>query len=188
LTISSRDMGEWRYSATIFDLGTRWRWVESFKLLPLYLWRKHPWYLFDRRLGGFQSPVWMLWRREKSYIAGNRTRPLRPVTHHCTSFLITSEIYVTTFYIQVYGNYFYFSSSQMFVFASCLDYLWQFTYSLLLYSNSHWPIQFSKVLIHCSVMLWLITVSFFSTRTPTILFLIHLFCGSTENICTIHFP
>jgi hypothetical protein len=29
-------MGEWRYSATILDLGTRWRWVISFTPLPLY--------------------------------------------------------------------------------------------------------------------------------------------------------
>jgi hypothetical protein len=28
--------GEWRYSSTILDLGTRWRWVVSFPPLPLY--------------------------------------------------------------------------------------------------------------------------------------------------------
>jgi hypothetical protein len=31
-----RHMGEWRYSSTILDLGTRWMCVASFKPLPLY--------------------------------------------------------------------------------------------------------------------------------------------------------
>jgi len=35
-----------------FNLGTRWRWVVSLTLRPLYLWIKSPRYLFDRRLGG----------------------------------------------------------------------------------------------------------------------------------------
>jgi hypothetical protein len=30
------DMREWRYSSTILNLGTRWRWVVSFKPLQLY--------------------------------------------------------------------------------------------------------------------------------------------------------
>jgi hypothetical protein len=29
-------MGEWRYSSTILDLETRWRWVISFTFLPLH--------------------------------------------------------------------------------------------------------------------------------------------------------
>jgi hypothetical protein len=29
-------MGEWRYSSTILDLGTRWKGVVSFMPLPLY--------------------------------------------------------------------------------------------------------------------------------------------------------
>jgi hypothetical protein len=29
-------MGEWRYSSTILDLGTRWRLVVSFTPMPLY--------------------------------------------------------------------------------------------------------------------------------------------------------
>jgi hypothetical protein len=42
-------MGEWRYTSTILDLGTTWRWVVSFTPLQLY-----PRYLLDRRLGGPQ--------------------------------------------------------------------------------------------------------------------------------------
>jgi hypothetical protein len=38
-----------------FDLGTRWRWVVSFTLRPLYSQRKSPWYPLDKRLVGPQS-------------------------------------------------------------------------------------------------------------------------------------
>jgi hypothetical protein len=33
----------------ILDLGTRWRWVVSFTLRPIYPQRKRPWYPLDRR-------------------------------------------------------------------------------------------------------------------------------------------
>jgi hypothetical protein len=49
-------MGEWRYTSTILDLGTRWRLVVSFKPRPLLYPRgKSPLYPLDRRLGGPQS-------------------------------------------------------------------------------------------------------------------------------------
>jgi hypothetical protein len=48
-------MGEWRYSSTILGLGTRWRWVVSFTLMPLYLGETVPRYPLDKRLGGPQS-------------------------------------------------------------------------------------------------------------------------------------
>jgi hypothetical protein len=47
--------GEWRYSSTHFDLGTRWRWAVSITLRPLCPQGKNPWYPMDRRLGGHQS-------------------------------------------------------------------------------------------------------------------------------------
>jgi hypothetical protein len=50
-----RRMGEWRYSATIIDLGTRWRWVVRFRPLPLYPQGKRPRYSLYWRLGGPQS-------------------------------------------------------------------------------------------------------------------------------------
>jgi hypothetical protein len=31
-----RRIGEWSYSSTFLDLGTRWRWVVSFTPMPLY--------------------------------------------------------------------------------------------------------------------------------------------------------
>jgi hypothetical protein len=42
LTIT--DMGEWRYSSTIPDLSTKWRWVASFTSQPIYPWGKSPCY------------------------------------------------------------------------------------------------------------------------------------------------
>lgn len=44
-----------KYSATILDIGARWRWVVSFKPRPLYPRRNKPRYSLDRRLGGTQS-------------------------------------------------------------------------------------------------------------------------------------
>jgi hypothetical protein len=46
---------EWRYSSTILDLGTKWRWVVSFTSPPLYPRGKRPWYPLDKRPGGQQS-------------------------------------------------------------------------------------------------------------------------------------
>jgi hypothetical protein len=54
-TMPWRHTEEWRYSSTILDLGTRWRWVVSYTHRPLYLWGKSPRFLLDRRLGGLQS-------------------------------------------------------------------------------------------------------------------------------------
>jgi hypothetical protein len=34
---------------SFFDLGTRWRWVVSFTLRPLYRQRKRPWYPLDKK-------------------------------------------------------------------------------------------------------------------------------------------
>jgi hypothetical protein len=39
----------------ILDLGTRWRWVVSFKPQPIYPQGKSPWYPLNSRLGGLQS-------------------------------------------------------------------------------------------------------------------------------------
>jgi hypothetical protein len=50
-----RRMGEWRYSSTIADLSTRWRWVASLTARLLYPWGNRFRYPLDRRLGGPQS-------------------------------------------------------------------------------------------------------------------------------------
>jgi hypothetical protein len=49
-------LGEWRCSShSLFDPGTRWRWVVRFTPRPLYPQGKSPWYTLDRRLSGPQS-------------------------------------------------------------------------------------------------------------------------------------
>jgi hypothetical protein len=45
-------MWEWRYSSTILDLDTRWRWVVSFSPRPLHPRGKSPPHELDRRLSG----------------------------------------------------------------------------------------------------------------------------------------
>jgi hypothetical protein len=47
-------MVKWRYSSTILNLGTRWRWVVNFTPRPLYSQGKSPRYRLGRRLGGFR--------------------------------------------------------------------------------------------------------------------------------------
>jgi hypothetical protein len=48
-------LGSGDIAPRIIDLGTRWRWMVSFTLLPLYPQGKSPCYPLDRRLGGPQS-------------------------------------------------------------------------------------------------------------------------------------
>jgi hypothetical protein len=45
-------LGDLMCSSTHLDLGTRWRWVVSFKPRSLYPQGKNPRYPLDRRLGG----------------------------------------------------------------------------------------------------------------------------------------
>jgi hypothetical protein len=66
-TMPWRRMGEWKYSATILDLSTGWRWVVSFTYRPLYPRGKNPRCPLDRRLGGPQSRSG-LWGEEKNLL------------------------------------------------------------------------------------------------------------------------
>jgi hypothetical protein len=52
-----RYMGEWRYSSTILDLRTRWRWMVSFTPLPFYPRGDSPLYPLDMKVGGSQSRI-----------------------------------------------------------------------------------------------------------------------------------
>jgi hypothetical protein len=48
-------MGSGGITPRILDLGTRWRWLVSFRPRPPYPQRKSPYYPLNRRLGGPQS-------------------------------------------------------------------------------------------------------------------------------------
>jgi hypothetical protein len=81
-------MGEWRYSSTVLDLVTKWRWVVSFTPLPLYPggnWRRYP---LDRKLGGPQSR-YRRYREEKNLApAGIRTPAVQPVARRYADWAI----------------------------------------------------------------------------------------------------
>jgi hypothetical protein len=63
-------MGEWRYSSTILELGTRWR---------------SPQYLLHRRLGGLQTRSERCGEDKQLGPARNRTPAVQPVARHCTN-------------------------------------------------------------------------------------------------------
>jgi hypothetical protein len=69
---------ERRYSSTILDLCTRWRWVLSFMPLPLYPWGNHPHYPLDRSLGGPKSQFWHYGEKETLTPHGNWTSAAQP--------------------------------------------------------------------------------------------------------------
>jgi hypothetical protein len=62
-------MGEWRYSSTIFNFGTRWRRVVSFIDRKLYSLMKSHQYPLDTRLAGPQNPLGLCGKREDSLVS-----------------------------------------------------------------------------------------------------------------------
>jgi hypothetical protein len=74
---------EWRYSSTILDLGTRWRWVVNFMPWPLTTQENCLWHILDRRLGGPQGRSGCSEERNVT-LAANQTSTIQPVAHHCT--------------------------------------------------------------------------------------------------------
>jgi hypothetical protein len=81
-------MLEFRYSSTIFYLGTRWRGVVSFTLRRFTLGERA---LGAHWIGGWMGPraVWMLSRRDISLApTGNRTPAVQPVASRYTDWAI----------------------------------------------------------------------------------------------------
>jgi hypothetical protein len=74
-----RHMREWRDSSTIFDLGTRWRWVVNFTPRPLYHREKRSLCPSDRRLDGSLSRSGRR-GKEKNFLPllGIEPRPFSP--------------------------------------------------------------------------------------------------------------
>jgi hypothetical protein len=67
-TMPWRYMGEWRYSSTFLDFGTRWRCVVSFTPRSLYPRGNCPRCTLDRRLGGPQRRSGC-YREEKNVVS-----------------------------------------------------------------------------------------------------------------------
>jgi hypothetical protein len=73
-------VGEWWYSSTILDLGTRRRWVVSFTLRPFYIRGNGPGTRWIRDWVDHRA-VWTLWNRNKSFsLAGNQTPAVQSLT------------------------------------------------------------------------------------------------------------
>jgi hypothetical protein len=85
-------MGEWRYSSTILDLGTRWMWVVSFTPRPLDPREKSPWYPLDRTLGRPQSRSGRC-EEEKHLLSRPGVEPhaVQPVAHRCTNWATSTH-------------------------------------------------------------------------------------------------
>jgi hypothetical protein len=79
-------MGEWRYSSTILDLGTRWGvsgQLHAPAVLPPAKLSSVP---FDMRLGGPQSRCGCYGEEENLASAWNRTPTVEPVAHYRLSY------------------------------------------------------------------------------------------------------
>jgi hypothetical protein len=90
-------MGERRYSSTILDFGTRWRWVVSFTPLPLYTRGKSLRYPLDGRLGGPQSQSGRC-REEKNLfpLLGIEPPAVHPVSRRYTEWAIPAVSGINT--------------------------------------------------------------------------------------------
>jgi hypothetical protein len=56
-------VGEWRYSSTILEFGTKWRWMVTLALWPLYSRGHTKWHPWDRPLYSREHTQWHPWGR-----------------------------------------------------------------------------------------------------------------------------
>jgi hypothetical protein len=86
--------GGLRYSSTIPDLGTRWRWVVVFPPQSLYPRGKSLWHQLDRRLGRPQSRSGRCGEKFPAS-AGSRTPAVHPVARRYAAWAITDRSSLT---------------------------------------------------------------------------------------------
>jgi hypothetical protein len=97
-TMSYRRMRQWRYSSTILDLRTGWRWVVSFTPGRIIT---REWAPRTSRVGNEWTTelIWLVWRREKAFVARNWTQIDQHIAQCCIDWIIPlryisfSEIY-----------------------------------------------------------------------------------------------
>jgi hypothetical protein len=101
-------MGDWRYSFIILNLGTRWRWVVSFTLRPLYSQGNSPRYPLYERLDGALSSSGCYGKKKTLVPAGNRTPTVQPLACRYTDWSIPAlcRRYATTKNSQNYSGTF----------------------------------------------------------------------------------
>jgi hypothetical protein len=89
--------GVWRYSFTILNLSTRWRWVVGFTPLLLYARGNSPQY--PQQAGWAPEPVWMLWRWETSLASARNWTPIPQLLssyagHYTDWAILAPKIYI----------------------------------------------------------------------------------------------
>jgi hypothetical protein len=72
-------MREWRYRSTFLDLGTSWRSVATFTLLPIYPQGNRPRYPLNKSLGGHQTGLDAVEKIKQLAPAGDQIRAVQPV-------------------------------------------------------------------------------------------------------------
>jgi hypothetical protein len=87
-------VGEWKYSSTILDSGTRWKWVFRLTGQPLYFWGQNPRYPQGRMLGGSHSRSGRCGGEKNITIARNRTRAVQHVARRYTDWAIPAQVLI----------------------------------------------------------------------------------------------
>jgi hypothetical protein len=109
-------MEEWRYSSTILDLDTGWKWMVSFMPLPPYP--------LDRRLDGPQSRSGLCGEEINLIPAGKLSPVVQPVARHYTDWAIPTLYqltYGTSVWIQSPG---WSQSKAAFIYCDIIDVGW----------------------------------------------------------------
>jgi hypothetical protein len=83
-----RHMGEWKCSSYILDLGTRWRWVVSFKPRSPYPLGRRPRNPMYKWLGRPQSPSGRCGEQKNLAPVGNRIPAFLFLARRCTDWAI----------------------------------------------------------------------------------------------------
>jgi hypothetical protein len=85
-------VGEWSYGCTIFDLGSRWRWVISLTPRPLYLQEISSRYPLDRQSLP-QSPSRLCGEDKYLSPARIRTPAVQLIVHHYVDWAIPTSLH-----------------------------------------------------------------------------------------------
>jgi hypothetical protein len=95
-----RCMGEWRYSSTILDFSTKWRWVVGFMFLMLYPRGKSLRYQLARSLDGPQH--------QSGYCGDEKfwTPIIQHVACHYTDCAITAVLYMINVKIELINGFY----------------------------------------------------------------------------------
>jgi hypothetical protein len=121
-------MEELRYSSTILDLSTRWRWVGSLTPRPLQIPGESV--LGTHWIGSCVCPMASLYSVEKrkiSWPSRNRTPAIQTIAHHYTNWVVTSNFNL------LLSNYYFLLDNNVRIIENYFHILDQFIYTLSSY-------------------------------------------------------